>query len=323
MNTLSDTIKIITIFPVVAVLILVCSFFIGRIQRAIKNWKLGKQLCPHGVAGGKTRLKCGICKQIESANQEKLEVEKRRLEERKKIAVKANQFRSEELTQLAKLRTHDINFLLSLTPEEFEGIVAEMYRQFDHLVERTPMTNDFGRDIILRKEGKIKFVECKRYALNNLIGRPVLQQFYGTMVSENVDGGIFITTSDFTDTARTFAKEKNMELINGTDLVLLMVRAFPRQHNANEYRVMCRECGCLVLFDLRDTLQETTCRNSHIVKNDYSLDSLVKFISETPHCKKCGAKMQLRSGPRGKFWGAITTLNAGTQSDISIAQLSA
>jgi len=146
------------------------------------------------------------------------------------------------------------------------------------------MTNDFGRDIILRKDGKKIFVECKCYDWDNLVGRPSLQKFYGAMVSEKADGGIFVTTSDFTNTAKEFAKGTNLiELINGATLASLMCRAFPEDSDENEYRVMCRECRQAVVFDLRKNVAEARCQNGHLIKNDFSTDSLDKLISENPY----------------------------------------
>jgi hypothetical protein len=59
----------------------------------------------------------------------------------------------------------------------------------------------------------------------------------------------------------------------------------------------------VVVFNLRDPVSEIMCRNGHLVKND-SPDSLkIKLIAEAPNCEKCGAKMHLVNGRRGKFWG--------------------
>jgi len=102
--------------------------------------------------------------------------------------------------------------LLSLTPEEFESIVAKMYRELNYAVEQTPMSNDFGRDLVLKKDGKTTFVECKRYAQDKLIGRPALQKFYAAIITMKADSGIFVTTSDFAETAVKFAAENRIEI---------------------------------------------------------------------------------------------------------------
>jgi restriction system protein len=193
--------------------------------------------------------------------------------------------------------------LLRLTPGEFEEIVGNMYRKFGYEVERTPMSNDFGRDLILKKDGKKTFVECKRYDRDTPIGRRHLQLFYGVIVNMHADAWIFVTTSRFANTAVNFAGETGIKLIDGYELAALMAQAFPGEGNPDEYRAMCRECGEIVLFNLRESVEEISCKNSHMVKND-SPDSLkIKLIAEVPSCEKCGSKMRLVNGRRGKFWG--------------------
>jgi restriction system protein len=286
---------------------------VGRIRKKIQETKAAKEPCPHGVVGGKIRLKhllgggsqlkCGQCNQGEIEAQRKEQAEQLRSEATEKIRIAADKLQAVEYTRLTKLRTHKIECLLRLTPGEFEEIVGDMYRQFDYSVERTPMTNDFGRDLILKKDGKKTFVECKRYDRDTPIGRRALQLCYGVIVNMKADAGIFVTTSRFAQTAVNFAGETGIKLIDGYELVALMAQAYPGDGSADEYRAMCRECGDIVLFNLREPVEEIGCRNSHMVKND-SPDSLkIKLIAEAASCEKCGSKMRLVNGRRGKFWG--------------------
>ena len=252
------------------------------------------------MLGGGSQLKCAQCNQDEIEIQKKEQVERLRREAAEKIRVAADGLQTDEYTRLTKLRTHKIDFLLRLTPGEFEEIVGDMYRKFGYSVERTPMTNDFGRDLILKKDGKKTFVECKRYDRDTPIGRRPLQLFYGVIVNMKADAGVFVTTSSFAKTAVNFAGETNIKLIDGFELAALMAQAFPGDGSADEYRAMCRECGDVVVFNLREPTTEISCKNSHTVKND-SPDSLkIKLIAEAPNCEKCGAQMRLVNG---KFWG--------------------
>jgi Restriction endonuclease/Topoisomerase DNA binding C4 zinc finger len=291
--------------------------YLWRLKNLIGNkiheTKAAKERCPHGVVGGRIRLKnmlgggsqlkCAQCNQDEIAAKRKEQAEQLRREAAEKIWAAADKLKTDEYARLTKLRTHKIEFLLRLTPGEFEEIVGDMYRKFGYEVERTPMTNDFGRDLILKKDGKKTFVECKRYDRDSPIGRRPLQLFYGVMVNMKADAGIFVTTSSFAKTAVNFAGETGIKLIDGYELAALMTQAFPGDGSADEYRAMCRECGDVVAFNLRDSITEMSCKNSHIVKND-SPDSLViKLIAEAPVCEKCGAKLRQVSGRFGKFWG--------------------
>jgi restriction system protein len=286
---------------------------VDSIRNKIREARAAKEPCPHGVAGGKTRLKhvlgggsqlkCSQCNQAEIENQRKQQVEQLRREVAEKLRVAADKLQTDEYTRLTKLRTHKIDFLLRLSPGEFEEIVGDMYRRFGYSVERTPMTNDFGRDLILKKDGKTTFVECKRYDRDTPIGRRPLQLFYGVIMNMKADSGIFITTSNFAKTAVNFAGETGIQLIDGYELAALMAQAFPGDGSADEYRAMCRECGDDVVFNLREPTTEINCKNAHIVKNDSPDSLIIKLIAEAPSCEKCGAKMRLVNGRRGKFWG--------------------
>ncbi len=260
-----------------------------------------RERCPHGVQGGST---CEACA-LEAARTQQIAAEEIRVANAiKKIKSEAETLRHNEHSRLSKQMNHDLDKLLSLSPEEFEGSIAAMYRALGFAVQRTPLSNDFGRDLILTKDGKTTFVECKRYARDKPIGRPALQKFYAAIVTMQADAGIVVTTSNFASTAEKFALENNIVLIDGAKLLKLMAQAFPRSSEADTYRQMCRRCGDVVTFDLRKADMKLTCRNEHSVSRDLSKDLLlINLIEETPRCAKCGHTMRLVNGRRGQFWG--------------------
>jgi restriction system protein len=273
------------------------------------QWKMGRIQCPHGIAGGQVRLKngtlhCNLCEQEEDALQRKREIEILEAKRIEKNLIAVNSLKRKEFTRLTQLRAHKLDFLLNLQPVEFESIIAEMYRKLGYSAKQTPISNDFGRDIILEKNGEITFVECKRYGTNKLIGRPPLQKFHSAMITFKANDGVVVTTSDFTDTAKKFATDNKIKLINGSGLSAMMSRAFPDSDDAEIYRVMCRECQDIVVFNLREAAKELQCRNGHRVQNNVSLDMLTfEFVFEVPYCEKCGAEMRLVKKYHRKFWG--------------------
>ena len=104
---------------------------------------------------------------------------------------------------------------------EFEDFIANLLRQKGFKVTQTDYSNDGGVDLIAEYfkplfSGKY-IVQCKNYT-NNLVGQPELRDLYGVVMSEKANKGILITTSDFTTQAKNFAKDKNLELINGSVL---------------------------------------------------------------------------------------------------------
>ena len=69
------------------------------------------------------------------------------------------------------------------------------------------------------------YVQTKRYKDGNNVGRPELQAFVGAM--QNVNKGVFITTSSFTKEARKYAEtqqQKSLNLIDGDLLAELMIK---------------------------------------------------------------------------------------------------
>lgn len=69
------------------------------------------------------------------------------------------------------------------------------------------------------------YIQAKRNDSSNTVGRPVLQAFVGAM--QDVQKGVFITTSSFTKEARNYAEkqqQKSLKLIDGDLLSELMIK---------------------------------------------------------------------------------------------------
>jgi len=124
------------------------------------------------------------------------------------------------------LNNFSLENLQSLTPIEFENLVKTLLQQMGFNAATTKASGDGGIDIIALSEQPIvsgKYViQCKRYAIGNNIGEPVIRELYGVMMHENANKGILVTTSDFTKAAMTFAQDKTVELINGNQLLHLL-----------------------------------------------------------------------------------------------------
>ena len=69
------------------------------------------------------------------------------------------------------------------------------------------------------------YIQAKKYAPTNSVGRKEIQAFIGAM--ENVQKGVFITTSSFTREAIAFVnkqQQKSIKLIDGELLSELLVK---------------------------------------------------------------------------------------------------
>lgn len=92
----------------------------------------------------------------------------------------------------------------------------------------TQLSNDGGIDGVIDQDvlglNRV-YVQAKRYADGNAVGRPDLQAFVGAL-SGKADSGVFITTSRFSEGAQTYAENvpTRIILIDGKRLTSLMIR---------------------------------------------------------------------------------------------------
>lgn len=110
--------------------------------------------------------------------------------------------------------------MMQLSPEEFEGFCSRILQGRGYWAEVTKRTGDGGVDIVLRApDGAFGVAQCKRW-LNRRVDRPILQKLYGEMVHRGAAFGIVLATCRFTDGARRWARDKEIELIDVEDLIL-------------------------------------------------------------------------------------------------------
>lgn len=108
-------------------------------------------------------------------------------------------------------------------------LVAMGYGGTGGVAAATQLVNDGGIDGIIDQDvlglNKV-YVQAKRYAEGNSVGRPELQGFVGALIGK-ADRGVFITTSGFSKGAIDYADRSNaarLILIDGARLVELMIR---------------------------------------------------------------------------------------------------
>lgn len=271
-------------------LIIFYDFILKINDKLVQKAKL-KENCEHGIAGGKTKNLCDQCKQ-------KLLNELEEYNKKQNIKLKAIDLKAIEKEKLKQFKYKDLDYINSLSPQEFENYVTLLYRKLGYEVEQTPYTNDKGKDAIAYKNNVKYLIECKKYNKDKSIGRPMLQKFYAAMVEEKSKIGFFIATCSFTASAIEYGQKFGIELIDTEKLLNLINIAYPNNSELNYVNCMCFECGEIIQIAIND--HETHhCSNGHPIKNDIhiSCDSS-KLI-----CNKCGANMILKAGKHGKFWG--------------------
>jgi hypothetical protein len=112
----------------------------------------------------------------------------------------------------------------SMTGPEFEIFIYNIFTKLGFRAQLTKASGDGGIDLIAYYDGLVfkgkYLIQCKRWKGN--VGEPELRDLYGTIVSENALKGILVTTSSFTKQAIEFSRGKNLELIDGVSLSMLI-----------------------------------------------------------------------------------------------------
>lgn len=102
--------------------------------------------------------------------------------------------------------------LLAMSPDAFEQHVMSFFQSAGMLAWVTQRSNDAGVDGFARHAEGLIVVQCKRYAPENAVGRPTVQQFKGVVEENQAWRGYVVTTSRFTAEAVESA-EKNDRLV--------------------------------------------------------------------------------------------------------------
>lgn len=124
--------------------------------------------------------------------------------------------------------------VLDKSPRFFEQIVLDLLLKMGYggsLTDAgmvTKYSHDDGIDGII-KEDKLGldkiYIQAKRYAAKNIVGKPQIQQFVGALDEQKASKGVFITTSSYSNEARKYAEKssKKIVLIDGRELAQFMI----------------------------------------------------------------------------------------------------
>jgi restriction system protein len=124
--------------------------------------------------------------------------------------------------------------ILDQTPMFFEHLVVDLLVRmgyggsFANSAHVTPYVHDDGIDGIIYEDklglDKI-YIQAKRYKMDNVIGKPQIQQFSGALDEQKSTKGVFITTSSYTKEARSYVEKLNKKivLIDGQNLAHFMI----------------------------------------------------------------------------------------------------
>ncbi|OKP86308.1 hypothetical protein A3842_06635 [Paenibacillus sp. P3E] len=114
--------------------------------------------------------------------------------------------------------------LLEMDPFDFEHLVCNLFSKMGLESKLTRSRRDGGVDVIAFDPRPVfggKYViQAKRY--KNTVEVAAVRDLYGTMMNENASKGILVTTSTYGPDARSFSKDKPIELIDGRVLLHML-----------------------------------------------------------------------------------------------------
>lgn len=161
----------------------------------------------------------------------------------------------------------ELSTLADMSWREFEVFVAEAFKLKGYAVSMTEDGADGGVDLFMKKDGERYIVQCKRWRAYK-VGVDIVRELYGVMTARHAAGGFVVTSGHFTEAAINFAKGRNIELIDGSGLLVMMQAA-------------------------RDSLPE---------------EKIASVMGASPPCPVCNRTMVRRTAKRGPnlgndFWG--------------------
>lgn len=137
-------------------------------------------------------------------------------------------------TLLAALRTDLLHRMLQNTPTFFEGLIIDLLVNMGYGGSRPDAAAQLGRSGDGGVDGVINedrlgldrvYVQAKRYSGENVVGRPSVQNFVGSLLGLGATKGVFVTTSKFSAEAIEYARHlrERIILIDGRRLTELMI----------------------------------------------------------------------------------------------------
>ncbi|EEA96081.1 restriction endonuclease [Pseudovibrio sp. JE062] len=137
-------------------------------------------------------------------------------------------------TLRASLGTDLLERISQNSPSFFEGLIIDLMMSMGYGGSHASAARQLGRSGDGGVDGVIDedrlgldrvYLQAKRYKAENVVGRPEVQGFVGSLVGLGATKGIFVTTSSFSKQARDYAEGlvQRIILIDGALLTKLMV----------------------------------------------------------------------------------------------------
>ena len=170
--------------------------------------------------------------------------------------------RSEKNALYGRLKHNpELRILAEMNWQQFELLVGKYFENRGYSVRQLAQPGpDGGVDLVAVKDSEKYLVQCKQWRSTS-VGVKVVRELMGIIVANGAVGGFVVASGKFTSNAKEFAIGRNIELIDGLEIV--------------------NEIGAV---DMREIAGEQ--------------DKIGSELS-IPNCLKCGSPMVLRTAKKG------------------------
>ncbi|RUO34284.1 restriction endonuclease [Aliidiomarina sanyensis] len=129
-----------------------------------------------------------------------------------------------------------------VTWRDFERIAAAYFREQGFRVYETKSGPDGGIDLELYKDSELYVVQCKHWKTQQVPVQKV-RELYGVMAAMDAVGGFFVASGEFTKEALRFARDKNIILLNGDDILKRVDSEVQPQAAPSKHSILCPACN--------------------------------------------------------------------------------
>lgn len=144
-------------------------------------------------------------------------------------------------------RQSSLETIRDLSWQSFELLISEAFRKKGYQVSETQDGPDGGIDLILKKEDRTIFVQCKHWKKFK-VGVKEVRELKGVVAAKGIYSGILVTSGVFTTDAFEFADTSGIELIDGKDLQKLIPQIDkPQIEVQEEQSPLCPKCGDVMI----------------------------------------------------------------------------
>ena len=115
----------------------------------------------------------------------------------------------------------DSKKMYEVSPEEFESIIADLYRDDGYAAQTTQSSNDNGVDVIAKSDEEKVLIQAKKYDPSTTVGIDPVQRTAGLLSDQewNPTSVVVATTASFSDSAEERAERiEDLQLLDGLSL---------------------------------------------------------------------------------------------------------